>query len=32
VRVLSGRVDVLDVVRNQHHFVTGGNSFFSRAP
>jgi hypothetical protein len=32
VLVRSGRVDVLDVVRNRHHIVTGGQSFFSRAP
>jgi Domain of unknown function (DUF4214) len=32
VLVRSGRVDVLDVVRNVHHLVTGGQSFFARAP
>jgi uncharacterized protein DUF4214/List-Bact-rpt repeat protein len=32
VFVQNGRVDVLDLVKNQHHFVTGGHSFFAQAP
>jgi hypothetical protein len=32
VIVRVGRVDVLDLIRNLHHFVTGGHSFFSAAP
>ena len=32
VFVQSGRVDVLDIPRNTHHFVTGGHSFFAPAP
>ncbi len=32
VFVQVGRVDVLDTVRNKHHFVTTGHSFFSPAP
>jgi len=32
VRVLRGRVDVFDLVRNKHHFVNAGQSFFSPKP
>jgi hypothetical protein len=32
VRVIRGRVDVFDLVRKQHHFVTAGHSFFSPKP
>ena len=32
VFVQNGRVDVLDIPRNTHHFVTGGHSFFAPAP
>jgi hypothetical protein len=32
VLVQSGRVDVLDIVTNVHHFVTAGHSFFAKAP
>jgi hypothetical protein len=32
VFVQNGRVNVLDLVKNQHHFVTGGHSFFAQAP
>jgi uncharacterized repeat protein (TIGR02543 family) len=32
VIVRSGRVDVFDVVKKVHHFITGGRSFFVPAP
>ena len=32
VIVLRGRVDVFDLVRHKHHFVTAGHSFFSPKP